>query len=333
MILKSAQFIYEIATQFKNSLYKYGLVKVVKLPVPIVSIGNLSVGGTGKTPCVIFVATEFLKQNPYMKIVIVSRSYRGSLRKPQRVDLAWTEATLYFGDEPCLLQKKLPNCIVWAGPSKSKTAVAAFHADKPDLILVDDGFSHRKLGRRFDLVLVDVTAPLDYFQTLPAGRLREPLSELKRCSAVLLTRTNLAEAAKIETVKALIFPSQSICFSAEAKMHVRNLDPSRDSLFVFCGLGHPKALQTALEKLGFTVSHLRKFADHHPFTADDLNSILADFQLAQKQAPFLKLVTTAKDIIKIKEHPILHLINEIDYTLEMDPQQRTEFFEKMRSHL
>lgn len=333
MILKSAQVIYNFASQLKNKMYDVGILKTIKLSVPIISVGNLSVGGTGKTPCVYLIAGEFLKDHNFSRIVIVSRSYRGSLRKPQRVDLSWQDAPSYFGDEPCLLQKKLPNCSVWSGPSKYRTALAAIKAEKPDLIIVDDGFSHRKLGRHFDLVLIDATDPLDYFHTLPVGRLREPMTELKRSSAILVTKTNLADSGKLEFVTAMIEKVQPICFTAEAKMKATNLDPARDRLFVFCGLGNPDSLTSALEKLGFTISHLRKFADHHPYTATELNSILADFKLAQKQSPYLKLVTTAKDIIKIKEHPILYLINEVDYAIEMEPAKRTEFFEKIRSHL
>lgn len=333
MIFKSGQAIYNLVSKLKNKLYDLGLMKALKLPVPVISVGNLSVGGTGKTPCVYLIANEFLKDQNFSQIVIVSRSYRGSLRKPQRVDLSWQDAPSYFGDEPCLLQKKLPNCSVWSGPSKFRTALAAFAAEKPDLIIVDDGFSHRKLARHFDLVLIDATAPLDYFQTLPVGRLREPMNELKRSSAVLVTKTNLVDFNKLAEVTAMIEKNQPIYFTAEAKMKVPNLDPARDSLFVFCGLGNPNSLTSALEMLGFTISHLRKFADHHPYSTSELNSILADFKLAQKQSPYLKLVTTAKDIIKIKEHPILHLLNEVDYTIEMETLKRTEFFEKVRSHL
>lgn len=333
MMLRSVQIIYNAASKMKNKMYDLGLMKVLKLPVPVISVGNLSVGGTGKTPCVYLIANEFLQDQNFSRIVVVSRSYRGSLRKPQRVDLSWQDASAYFGDEPCLLQKKLPSCSVWSGPSKFRTAIAAFNSEKPDLIIVDDGFSHRKLARHFDLVLIDATAPLDYFHTLPVGRLREPLAELKRSSAVLVTKTNLADLNKLAIVTAMIEKNQPIYFTAEAKMKVPNLDPIRDSLFVFCGLGNPDSLTSALKMLGFTISHLQKFADHHPYSTTELNSILADFKVAQKQLPYLKLVTTAKDIIRIKEHPILHLLNEVDYTIEMEAAKRTEFFEKVRSHL
>ena len=190
MILKPLQWIYDFIIFIKNKSYDLGIFKKVFLDIPIISIGNLSVGGTGKTPCVYFVAKELFHEKLFKKIVIVSRSYKGKLKVAMPVNLILDNAAAVFGDEPCMLQSKLPFCTVWAGPAKFKTAQAAVLKDKPDLILIDDGFSHRKLSRHFDLVLIDATASLGNFQTLPVGRLREPINSLKRASAILLTKTN-----------------------------------------------------------------------------------------------------------------------------------------------
>ena len=219
-------------------------------------------GGTGKTPCVYLVASELIEKKIFKKIVIVSRSYQGTLKKAQRVNLNLQNASSIFGDEPCMLQLKLPSCSIWAGPTKHITAKAAAVAENPDLIIIDDGFSHRKLNRHFDLVLIDTTAPLNYFQTLPVGRLRESLMQLKRAHAVLLTKTNLVEVDKVRKITDLILKNRpelvNSIYQARSHLNFRNLNARLDQLYVFCGLGNPESFQKSLQLEGFNVVYFKK---------------------------------------------------------------------------
>ncbi len=210
MILKPIQLLYEGLSNLKNFLYNYNFIKKTVIGIPVLSVGNLSVGGTGKTPCVCFLAQTLLEKKMFRSIGIVSRSYKTALKSPQKVDLTRPQAAQIYGDEPCLLQKKLPACSVWSGPQKYLTAKLAVTQETFDLIIVDDGFSHRKLHRHFDLVLIDVTAPLSEYQVLPQGRLREPLSQLHRAHALLLTKTNLVEQSKTQQIIDLLLQQKNI---------------------------------------------------------------------------------------------------------------------------
>lgn len=327
MILKSAQYLYGLGSGLKNKLYDRNYIKKIKLNVPVISVGNLSVGGTGKTPCVEMLVSEISKLNRFKKIVIVSRSYKAGLRKAAKVDLTLPHAVSLFGDEPCLLQTVLPTCSVWSGPSKSQTALASL-TDGPDLIIVDDGFSHRRLARDFDLVLIDATAPLNYFQPLPVGRLREPISQLMRAQAVLITRTNLVDDSKIEKIKQLILsnaPSlKNSIYQSHSLTSVADL-PVGSELFVFCGLGNPKSFKSSLEGLGYKISVFKEFPDHYQYTTSDLDAILAE----SKARPELKLVTTEKDLIKIKDHSILKNIMTAKNKIEVTENKKGELIEKI----
>ncbi|MBC7467546.1 MAG: tetraacyldisaccharide 4'-kinase [Bdellovibrio sp.] len=327
MILKSAQYLYGFGSGLKNKLYDRNYIKKIKLDVSVISVGNLSVGGTGKTPCVEMLVSEISKLDRFKKIVIVSRSYKAGLRKPSKVDLKNPEAVSLFGDEPCLLQTILPHCSVWSGPSKSQTALAAM-ADRPDLIIVDDGFSHRKLARNFDLVLIDATAPFNYFQQLPVGRLREPLSQLARAQAVLITRTNLVDVSKIEKIKQLILKSApkliDSIYQSESLTVVPGVNPGSE-LFVFCGLGNPKSFKASLEALGYKVTVFKEFPDHYQYSNSDLDMILAEFDVR----PGLKLVTTEKDLIKIKGHALLDSVCVAKNKIEITQNKKGDLIEKI----
>ncbi len=333
MILKPLQFIYSAAVLLKNNLYDRGLFGKTILKIPVISVGNLSVGGTGKTPCVFYLATAILQQNNQKKIVIVSRSYKGTLKKPQKVDLSLKNAIDLFGDEPCLLQKKLPRCQVWAGPVKNLTAQAAAASDQPDLIIIDDGFSHRKLHRQFDLVLIDATAPMVHMQTLPEGRLREPLSQLNRAQAVVLTKCNLVPAEKVAHLKELIVTKSSVTaeniYTANVISQLNHLNPQSDHLFVFCGLGQPESFRNMLAQLNFTIHEFKMFPDHYQYTEADLSKLVNQFQEEKKLNPRLKLVTTAKDSVKIRDHQIEKIITIVDYEIKIENNKMGSLVEKI----
>lgn len=332
MILKPVQFLYEFGSNLKNKFYDSTFLKKVKIPVPVISVGNLSVGGTGKTPCVQMLAESFLAQTKYKKITIVSRSYKGQLKGPRKVELSMTNAAAVFGDEPCLLQKLLPGCSVWAGPNKSVTAQAAYASEKPDLIIVDDGFSHRRLMRDFDLVLIDATVPLSYYQTLPVGRLREPLKQITRAHAVLITRANLVDDKKIEKIKDLLLEANSTLkksiYLANSMTNIADI-ASASELLVFCGLGNPKSFKASLEKLGHTVVIFKEFADHYLYKTTDLDKL---YEL-HRASPNLKVVTTEKDLIKISNHPLLNVIHPAKNSLEIVDQRKGDLIEKIRGYL
>lgn len=333
MILKPIQMLYEGLSDLKNILYNYNILKTLQLQVPVISVGNLSVGGTGKTPCVCLLAESLLEKKLFKNIGIISRSYKTALKTPKKVDLKLPQAARLFGDEPCLLQKKLPQCSVWSGPKKYITAQAALAAEPIELIIIDDGFSHRKLERQFDLVLLDVTAPLSDYETLPAGRLRESLGQLHRAHALVLTKTNLARPDQTETLLELVLNQKKVLrkniYMAEMESDIGSLVPGVDELFVFCGLAQPASLQTSLRQLGFKIQKLKSFSDHHNYSVDELDQIYREYSVDKDKNPKLKLVTTAKDAIKFLHHSLQNDLNIIDYRMKILDNKEGSLLEKI----
>jgi tetraacyldisaccharide 4'-kinase len=322
--LAAFESIYHFLSGSKNILYDSRILNSVELPVPVVSIGNLSFGGVGKTPCIIMLAQRFAKDK---KVAVVTKSYKTDLKTPARVDLQIENSTAIFGDEACLIKSKLPQCYVWSGPSKADSAVASM-ADRPDLILIDDGFSHRKLKRNFDLVLIDAT---EGFETY----LRESAGNLKRASAVLVTKVNIANSIDVEKILKRI---------NEESIHLKNNVffssvkttlslPKSDPLFVFCGLGRPETFINDLNKQGYVVIEKEFFPDHHEYSAKDQNRIYARYLDAKNQHRDLKLVTTEKDLVKLKNLDLLKACHVTEHSMQMESDLEEVLIAKIRKSL
>lgn len=326
ILLKPLEWTYSSVVNVKNFFYDYGFLKSISLNIPVISIGNLSVGGTGKTPCVAMVANELLKNK---KVVIVSKSYKGNLKAPRRVDLTVTSPWSVFGDEACLLQKMLPECLVWSGPNKSDTAMAAL-ADRPDVILVDDGFSHRRLKRDIDLVLIDATRGIEHMQSLPTGRLRESMSNLRRANVVILTKTNLTAQEQVERITHFILKEEPslkenlFYATSENKLDLDN----QSELFVFSGLGNPESFLTALKKMNFKVVDHLTFEDHQNYTISDQKKILDRYMQLKIKYANMKIVTTPKDALKITSPDLKSILKVAENKMVLLESQKEIFFEK-----
>lgn len=325
MILKPFEWMYHVLSGAKNVLYDWQIFSTRKIPVPVISIGNLSFGGTGKTPFIEFVAQELMKD---FKIVIVCRSYKVSSSKPQKVDLNLKNAAETFGDEAVLLQKSLPQVSVWSGPTKWQTAEVAFEQEAPQIILVDDGFSHRQLQRQFDVVLFDATQiGIDYF--------RESLGSLKRAQAVVFTKTQWALPEKLASFKAVLkqkFPHlvDSIYESqSQTSLDFSNSHP----LFVFCGIAKPESFRQSLQALNYKIDFFESYADHQRYDTNLQSAIAESFTQALAKNPQLKLVTTEKDFVKIHLPALLTNLHVASYELQMPTQQKESLLEKMRQNL
>lgn len=320
MILKPIELFYHFLSGLKNMAYDLNFFPTQLLPAPVISVGNLSFGGTGKTPCIELLARSFLGK----KVVIVCRSYKANLTEAQKVNLSLENAANLFGDEAVLLQTLLPQTSVWSGPSKWKTAVACL-AEKPDLILIDDGFSHRQLHRQFDLVLFDATRiGNEYF--------RESLSALKRAHAVILTKTQFAQQEQLNQFKADLkkkFPHlQGSIFSAGSILEVPF--GKECPVFAFCGIAKPDSFQNQLVDLGYQIEFFEGYADHQTYS-DELQKELAEkFAKLQSQHPQLKMLTTTKDAVKIRDKKLLQVLNVASYQMVVEPQQKEFLLEKIR---
>lgn len=322
--LRPFEKIYHLANAVKNFFYDKNFIRPEKINIPVISVGNLSFGGVGKTPCVIYLAKQL---SPKYKINIITKSYKASLRQPKSVDLNLNNAAKVFGDEACLIQASLKECQVWSGPVKYKTALASL-INKPDLIILDDGFSHRKLTRNFDLVLIDALKGTDdYF--------RESIINLQRAHAIIITKSNLAGVDKILNIKKQILSKTNLLEKNiyEASSNTELSFDTTSPIFIFCGLGNPDGLFVSLEKQGYEILSKIEFPDHHQYTEAEQNQILSKFLELKQQQPALKLVTTYKDKVKVTNSELLKNLNTADYVFEIAQNKEEDLLEAIRKTL
>jgi tetraacyldisaccharide 4'-kinase len=275
--------LYGSAIGARNFLYERRIFKARKLGWPVISVGNLSVGGSGKTPFVIMLGELLTTRD--MWVDVLTRGYRRSTRGVMPVDEHGSAEE--FGDEPLLIARKL-HCPVIVGKSryaagaKSEREYAGAAANPVHLL--DDGFQHRQLHRDFDIVLLNREDLGD--KLLPAGRLREPLSSLERADAVVVSAD---------------FPLELIPQGNFAVWRVeRELEITRISapVIAFCGIARPLRFFNDLRKRGLDVREEITFRDHRRYTPPDLRRLAA----AQSRVPGSRLVTTEKDAINLGAH-------------------------------
>lgn len=306
--------LYRIINSFRNMLYDLNLKTVRTLPKPVISIGNISAGGTGKTPFLL--ALLKLIEDMDVNTAVLTRGY-GRLQKIPvilRVDPVTGKADKDIdktGDEPLMIALKHPGIAVGidADRYQSGNRILKNHPDI-DLFLLDDGFQHRQLHRDLDLVIIDVTRPFIEEKVIPAGLLREPLSNLKRADCFVLSRFSIAPENGRRIKKFLIerFP-QTYLVIVEQKMgpiiHIetkeimKNENLRNSRLGAFSGIGNPASFQGMLKDLPSSLVFHEAFPDHHHYTASDLERLYAKTRKNQCQA----LITTEKDMVKLAMLP------------------------------
>lgn len=268
--------VFGAAVRARNEFYDRGTLHTHRLQGPVVSIGNLSAGGAGKTPFLILLG-ELLKQRSVL-FDVLSRGYRRETKGVALVDPAG--AARQFGDEPLLIARRLGVPVV-VGEDRYEAGLYAEQNFGPQLHLLDDGFQHRRLARDFDIVMLTPTDVRD--SLLPAGRLREPLSSLARADAVVLSG-NLAEESVPEFVKRRWRVQRSIF-----------APPIKDACVAFCGIARPAPFFSQLQQAGLNIVATQSFRDHHAYTEDDIQKLVRLRNLNRASA----FVTTEKDAVNL----------------------------------
>ena len=264
------------AVALRNSMFDRGQLEAKRLQGPVVSIGNISVGGAGKTPFTILLG-ELLKHRG-IPFDILSRGYGRSTRGARIVDPQGR--TRDFGDEPLLMARKL-NVDVVVGESRYQAGLLAEKTWGPRLHLLDDGFQHRHLARQFDIVLVSAEDLDDVL--LPAGRLREPLSSLRRANAIVITGDTPTEK----------LPSNIAVWRLTRELVIPKMNSIRP--VVFCGIAKPRNFFEQVRALGVIPAAEIAFRDHHRYRMSDIERL--DRIARQKNAD--AFLTTAKDAINM----------------------------------
>jgi tetraacyldisaccharide 4'-kinase len=241
----------------RNDLYDRGALKILRLQGPVVSIGNLVIGGSGKTPFLITLG-ELLKKRGIV-FDVLSRGYGRATKGVALVDPEGSPRD--FGDEPLLIARKLRAPVI---VGEDRYAAGQFAEEKfgPQLHLLDDGFQHRRLARDFDIVLITPSDAQD--SLLPVGRLREPLSSLARADAVVLT--NEASTHGLPVTRQLVWRvRREVVVPAELK----------GPCVAFCGIARPESFFDQLRAAGVTLAGTRSFRDHHAYSDSDVRELLA----------------------------------------------------------
>jgi tetraacyldisaccharide 4'-kinase len=304
-VLVPAAGLYSSAVKLRAALYSAGVFPVRRLNHPVISIGNLTVGGSGKTPLCAAV-TAMLAQRGF-KPAILTRGY-GRQDGPRLVAIAPASQrdpdSRQVGDEPALLARAMPEIPVVVCADRYRGGRYAEEQFGVGIHILDDGFQHRALHREVDIVALDVTQPFFDEWTLPAGRLREPVSNLRRAQIVILTRSGGREIRSIEShLQAInprlqIFRSQTVL---QGFLDVRdNRFFSSDSLprgpfLAFCGIGNPSAFFDDLARWGLKIKSTFKFPDHHRYTQSELGKLVR----AARASSAAALVTTEKDLMNL----------------------------------
>ncbi|MEO5355888.1 MAG: tetraacyldisaccharide 4'-kinase [Nitrospirae bacterium YQR-1] len=290
-----------------------GLRKQRRLPHKTISIGNLTLGGTGKTPLVISIA-EKAKKLGYSPCIL-TRGYRGRAKNPVFVSKGDGPLIDYSdsGDEPYLMALRLRGVEIIKSADRYEAGVMS---EKADLFIIDDGFQHRRLHRDVDIVLIDAGCGFGNGRLFPVGPLREPITELSRASIIILTKnTTTCVAAKSDIYRLAGTSIPNITDHIYKASHgvTSLITPQGERLpasmltgknvYAFCGIGNPQSFADSLKAAGANVLKLRIFRDHHNYKPSEIKSLLTE----TKSSSAKLIITTEKDLIKLKDFPAQNL--------------------------
>lgn len=326
IIASILSFFYLLIINFRNWLYDHKILKEAALLCPVISVGNITVGGTGKTPCVIMLA-RMLQENGF-KPAVISRGYGG--RKVHPVNIVSDGHKILLdsetaGDEPFLMAHVLKGIPVITGAERAAAGQAAIDRFGVNVLICDDAMQHRQLFRDINLVLLDNHNSEGSRHILPRGRLREPIKEISRANAIVFTRTNEAQPANsriveliqsehIPVFKSIHQPKNIISGNYSTQKPVSGLRGKK--VCAFCGIANPDSFQKALLAADAQVLSFDVFPDHHRYNKSELEKIKSGF--IDCRADFL--VSTQKDGVRLQNFPeFLNMIYMLSIELEIVP--------------
>jgi tetraacyldisaccharide 4'-kinase len=285
---------YEAVVRLRAFLYRCGLFRTRRLAGRVISVGNLTVGGTGKTPMTIWLSERLAGEDK--RVAILTRGYRGGGQADAR--------GVPQSDEVALFRDRLgAQAQLGVGKNRYATGIT-LERHGAEWFILDDGFQHLALARDANIVLIDATNPFGGGRLLPAGRLREPKSALRRADIVVITRSDRAPAVEAIVKRFTQAPIFYAITRLEAVLRVPALQvalPERDfaeaKFFAFCGIGNPSAFFDDLRRWGAHVVGQRAFRDHHRYSASEANQFEDDAVAAGAEA----MLCTEKDVFNLRE--------------------------------
>lgn len=289
--LRLAEIPYTLAVIWRNRRFDKGTTASHPVEVPVVSVGNLTLGGTGKTPMVRWIAKYFRRHN--VRVCLISRGYGAESGTPN--------------DEALELEQHLPDVPHLENPDRVAAAQLAIEEFRTELIVLDDAFQHRRIRRDLDIVMLDALTPFGYRHVFPRGTLREPIRGLSRADVVVLSRVEMLEPSEREEIRNEVLRWAPRAVWAEVTHAPLTLLASngqehpieslkRKPVAAFCGIGNPDGFQYTLRHCGYRVIDFREFSDHHRYNKADVESLTewAD------QLDVVAVLCTHKDLVKLR---------------------------------
>ncbi len=322
--------LYGYCISLRQSLYEKGIFTSYTVSAPVICVGNLTMGGSGKTPVVIHIAK--LLQDHGLQPAVISRGYKSRNNEDVHVvaDVKGVISTpVLAGDEPYLLAQKLPGVPVLTGKNRlqpSKRAITDFHSD---ILILDDGFQHLRLQRDLDLVLFNCSTLNKQYHVFPGGLLREPYTALRRSHAILFTNYSREYSEEVATFTKKIseYLNHTNIFTSEYRpSSLADISGNRlpldsctstDTLLGFCGIAAPERFLQTLNTLQYQLSDFHTFSDHHNFTKKDMDILM------EKAAAYdvTACITREKDMVKLRSFSFSYPV----YALTMTTTFSNEF--------
>ena len=332
IILFPLFLIYLLIVVIRNYLYDIKLFKATKLSCKVISVGNITVGGTGKTPTVIAIA-NFLQQQK-ISVAVLSRGYGRKSTGTQLVTdgktrpINWKKA----GDEPALMTKHLSNIPIVVDENRIRGGKYLINRFNPEIIILDDGFQHRKIHRDVDIVLINSnSSKITNRRMFGFGNFREPWKSLKRAHIIFLTKSNVfapsnklmarLEIFNLPLVKTNTHPSSYLLDQKNNKVNIDNF--SGKTALLFSGIGDPESFQKTVQNLNISILDSINFRDHKIYSTSDIQKIRDKFYKTGADV----IITTEKDFLKIGETDLP--IYAIPITMHIDKKG----YEQILKHL
>jgi len=299
--LAIAAKIYVLIINIRNFLYDKQVLKTHHVKATVISIGNITLGGTGKTPLVVWLCNYLHQQN--LSCAVLTRGYKTHAKRNTKSN----ESPDTITDEPGILSENCPQAEIIVDPDRVAGAAKAINKFGAKVLIMDDGFQHSRLVRDLDIVTIDATLPFGYEKIFPAGLLREPLTSLRRADVAVITRCDQISEPELDNIEnklRAVNPNILIAQSIHAAVNIKSADNAETTverlkgskIYAFCGIGNPNAFFNTIKALGAEITGLKIYKDHYKYTQASLADIYTQARLTGAEL----ILTTQKDWTKIK---------------------------------
>jgi len=311
--------IYLVVSSNRRMLYRIGFFKQYSFRLPIISIGNLTMGGSGKTPLTLWIG-KFIESH-HKKTMVVMRGYKGALEKAGGIISSSRSIGISasdFGDEAILYKRKLSNCSVLVGKNRVLNLLKYYKQEEADVALLDDGFQHLKISPDLNILLFDVSLPMHQYKVVPMGYMREHMNAAVNADVIILNRCELVDndtikllEDKISLITKKLIPIYrtkyifKYIYDKDDKIHFTELDLSSLNIIAFAGIASPENFFKNLKGLNANLVETYSFDDHKEYTIE----ILEKLRKSAKESNSI-LITTEKDIVKLSK---ISDINDVYY--------------------